>query len=78
MWLVLAPGGYCSFTSETLGLGAFLSVEKSCPSFPGVHGLNWDSTSKSAISNDFPWIKAAITDSSGWLWPPEGQLSPAF
>ena len=31
---------------EAPGLYAFLPVEKSCAFFPGVHGLNWDSTSK--------------------------------
>ena len=35
-----------------LRLSAFLPVEKSCSSFPDLHGLNWDSTSKSPISND--------------------------
>ena len=46
MCLVLVPGGFCSPTSETLGLYAFLPVEKSCLSFPALHGLNWNPTSK--------------------------------
>ena len=31
----MTPGGDCSFTSKTLGVSAFLPVEKNCPSFPG-------------------------------------------
>ena len=31
---------------EAPGVYAFLPVEKSCASFLGVQGLNWDSTSK--------------------------------
>ena len=66
------------FCPEALELHASFLVEMKHISSPGVHGQNWDSTSKSPRSKDRSFTKAVITDRCGCPWLPECWLSPAF
>lgn len=54
-WL---PEGQLSPATKTLGLHAFLSMEKNCPSSPGSHGQNCNSSSQT------PYVQGFLTDES--------------